>query len=56
MAAADVVSYDGWYAWRLVTDGRTLNQLRQVIAHAAPPGDNGSGTAHGPDLHLNFAN
>lgn len=28
MGAADVVSYDGRYAWRLVSDGRTLNQLR----------------------------
>ncbi|GAA1276075.1 hypothetical protein GCM10009609_43830 [Pseudonocardia aurantiaca] len=56
MGAADVVSYDGWYAWRLATDGRTLNQIRQAIAHPATPGDNGSGTLHGPDLQLNFAN
>lgn len=32
MAAAEVVSYDGWYAWRVGEDGPTLNQLRHRIA------------------------
>lgn len=31
MAAADVASYDGWYAWRL-PDGRTLNDARHEVA------------------------
>lgn len=31
MAAADVASYDGWYAWRL-PDGRTLNDVRHEVA------------------------
>ncbi len=31
MAAAAVVSYDGWYAWRL-DDGRSLNELRHALA------------------------
>ncbi len=35
MAAAQVVSYDGWYAWRLGEDGPTLNDLRHRIASAA---------------------
>ncbi|MFC7958857.1 restriction system modified-DNA reader domain-containing protein [Rhodococcoides kroppenstedtii] len=34
MAAADVVSYDGWYAWR-TPDGKSLNQIRHIIADAA---------------------
>ncbi|MFC7959678.1 restriction system modified-DNA reader domain-containing protein [Rhodococcoides kroppenstedtii] len=34
MAAADVVSYDGWYAWR-TPDGKSLNQIRHMIADAA---------------------
>lgn len=34
MAAAEVVSYDGWYAWRL-PDGRSLNDLRHSIADAS---------------------
>ncbi|WP_157773059.1 hypothetical protein [Rhodococcoides fascians] len=33
IAAADVVSYDGWYAWRL-PDGRTLNDVRHEIAES----------------------
>lgn len=42
MAVADVVSYDGWYAWRLVTTGKTLNEHRhdlaaQAFADADPP-------------------
>jgi hypothetical protein len=36
MAAADVVSYDGWYAWRV--DGRTLNEFRRQIARSASSG------------------
>ena len=32
MAAADVVSYDGWYAWRLGDSGPTLDELRRGIA------------------------
>ena len=32
MAAAQVVSYDGWYAWRLGDDGPTLNKVRREIA------------------------
>ena len=35
MAAADVVSYDGWYAWRVGEDGPTLNDLRHQIADSA---------------------
>lgn len=31
MAAATVLSYDGWYAWRL-SDGRTLNDVRHEVA------------------------
>jgi len=34
MAAAQVVSYDGWYAWKL-DDGRTLNDLRHELAAAS---------------------
>ncbi len=33
MAAADVVSYDGWYAWR-TEDGKSLNDHRHSIANA----------------------
>ena len=32
MAVADVVSYDGWYAWRIGEGGPTLNELRHQIA------------------------
>lgn len=32
MAAASVVSYDGWYAWRLGDGGPTLNDVRLQIA------------------------
>jgi hypothetical protein len=32
MAAAEVVSYDGWYAWRVGEGGPTLNELRRKIA------------------------
>ena len=35
MAAAEVVSYDGWYAWRVGEDGPTLNDLRHQIASAS---------------------
>lgn len=34
MAAAEVVSYDGWYAWRLDEGGPTLNEIRHQIAAA----------------------
>jgi hypothetical protein len=34
MAVADVVSYDGWYAWRVGDGGRTLNDVRREIAAA----------------------
>lgn len=34
MAAAVVVSYDGWYAWRLGEGGPTLNDCRRRIAGA----------------------
>lgn len=39
MAAAQVVSYDGWYAWRLVSDGRSLNDLRHHVADAGTAAD-----------------
>jgi hypothetical protein len=32
MAVADLVSYDGWYAWRVVSSGKTLNQYRHELA------------------------
>lgn len=32
MAVADVVSYDGWYAWRVGDHGPTLNDLRKQVA------------------------
>jgi hypothetical protein len=32
MAAADVVSYDGWYAWRVGNSGPTLDELRRRLA------------------------
>lgn len=32
MAAAQVVSYDGWYAWRIGEGGPTLDDLRRQIA------------------------
>jgi len=35
MAVADVVSYDGWYAWKVGDGGPTLNSLRHQLA-AAP--------------------
>jgi hypothetical protein len=35
MAAADVVSYDGWYAWRLGEDGPSLNDFRHRVADAS---------------------
>lgn len=31
MAAADVVSYDGWYAWR-TSDGTSLDDQRRRLA------------------------
>ena len=34
MAIADVVSYDGWYAWRVGDGGPTLNDLRHELAEA----------------------
>jgi len=36
MASAEVVSYDGWYAWRLGPGGPTLNDLRHQIAESVP--------------------
>lgn len=30
--AAGIPAYDGWYAWRLTHDGRSLHQLRQELA------------------------
>ena len=39
MAAADVVSYDGWYAWRMATDTRALNDLRREIAGTDAPAE-----------------
>lgn len=42
MAAADVVSYDGWYAWRVGDDGPTLNDLRHQIAAGASAGASGT--------------
>ncbi|MFZ0161058.1 MAG: hypothetical protein WAL50_18665 [Kineosporiaceae bacterium] len=38
MAVADVVSYDGWYAWRLGEGGQTLNDCRRQIAQASLDG------------------
>lgn len=38
MAAADVVSYDGWYAWRIGEEGPTLNDLRHHLAEPSPMG------------------
>lgn len=35
MAAAEVVSYDGWYAWRLGEGGPALNDFRHQIAAAS---------------------
>jgi hypothetical protein len=32
MAVAEVVSYDGWYAWRVVTTGKSLNDYRHELA------------------------
>lgn len=52
MAAADVVSYDGWYAWR-TEDGKTLNEHRHAIADAQTaaaskaPGETEAATADG---------
>lgn len=37
MAVADVVSYDGWYAWRVGDHGPTLNELRVEVAAGALP-------------------
>jgi len=37
MAVADVVSYDGWYAWRVGDHGPTLNELRMEVAAGASP-------------------
>lgn len=37
MAAASVVSYDGWYAWRVGDSGPTLNELRQQLARQDDP-------------------
>jgi len=41
MAAADVVSYDGWYAWRLTSDNRTLNDIRREIASSDASAEDG---------------
>lgn len=38
--AARIPAYDGWYAWRLVRDDRTLHALREELAHRATPSDN----------------
>lgn len=35
MAVAEVVSYDGWYAWRLTATGKTLNEHRHELAAQA---------------------
>jgi Restriction Enzyme Adenine Methylase Associated len=35
MAVADVVSYDGWYAWRVGEGGPTLNDFRRRVARSA---------------------
>jgi hypothetical protein len=47
MAVADVVSYDGWYAWRLGDNGPTLNQLRHQIAAATTSPDSTDTEADG---------
>jgi hypothetical protein len=50
MAAAEVVSYDGWYAWRVGDSGPSLHELRRRLSEptvgaedptldAAPPSD-----------------
>ena len=31
MEAADIVSYDGWYAWRLDRNGKLVNDLRKEL-------------------------
>jgi len=35
MEAADVPAYDGWYAWRVVRNGKLLNELRMELAEIA---------------------
>jgi hypothetical protein len=35
MGVAEVLSYDGWYAWRLDGTGQTLNDIRRQIASGA---------------------
>lgn len=36
MAVAEVVSYDGWYAWRTTGNGKKLDEYRHEKAAAAP--------------------
>jgi len=33
--AAGIPAYDGWYAWRLVRNGKVLNELRKELAELA---------------------
>jgi len=49
MAVAEVVSYDGWYAWRLGDGGPTLNSLRHQLAAGSEhtPADQPDPTAPG---------
>jgi hypothetical protein len=35
MRAADIVSYDGWYAWRVDRTGKMFDELRRKLAEAS---------------------
>ena len=37
MAVAEVVSYDGWYAWRTTSNGKKLDEYRHELAAVAGP-------------------
>ena len=45
MAVAEVVSYDGWYAWRVGDAGPTLNDLRHEVAASPTASDSSSSGA-----------
>jgi hypothetical protein len=39
MKAADVISYDGWFAWRVVRTGKKIGELRNDFVVASFLGD-----------------
>lgn len=36
MAVAEALSYDGWYAWRVMQGGLTLDDHRRAVDAARP--------------------